>query len=142
MKTRLTILFVLLFAAVLGAACGPAAATDGEVTSVLTEAEAVEIAENALAGFNTGDYALWSRDWDDVLKGAISEDAFLEYREQALDITGQYQSILSVEMTPSPQEGSVRWVFTCQFEKVTANFILAFDEDSRLAHTVLIEPVE
>ena len=70
MKTKFTTLFVLLIVAVLVAACGGAPASDGEVTSALTEAEATAIAENALNALNVGDYAAWSRNWDDSLKGA------------------------------------------------------------------------
>lgn len=142
MKTKFTTLFVLLIVAVLVAACGGTPASDGEVTSALTEAEATAIAENALNALNTGDYAAWSRDWDNDLKGAINEEAFLQFREQALGQVGQFQSILSAEMAPSPRADSVRWVFTCQFEKAKVRFIMAFPKDGKLANTVTTEPAE
>lgn len=142
MKTKLTTLFVLLLVAVIASACGSAPAETGDVTSVFTEAEAIAVAENALTALNSGDYAAWSRDWDDALKGAINKDAFLSYREQVLAETGQYQSILSAEMTPSKNAGSVRWVFTCQFENAQIRFIMAFPQDGKLANTVLTEAVE
>lgn len=88
MQTKFTALFVLLLIAVLAAACGSAPADDGKVTSVLSEAEATAIAENALNALNSGDYAAWSHDWDDSVKGAINEEAFPQYREQALAQTG------------------------------------------------------
>ena len=142
MKNKFTTLFVLLIVAVLVAACGGAPASEGEVTSVLTEVEAAAIAKNALNALNTGDYAAWSRDWDNDLKGAINEDAFLQFRGQALGQVGQFQSILSAEMAPSPRADSVRWVFTCQFEKAKVRFIMAFLQDSKLAHTVMTEAAE
>lgn len=142
MKSKFTTLFVLLIVAVLASACGSTPANAGEVTSVFTEAEAKAVADNALSALNTGDYAAWSRDWDDALKGAISEDAFLSYRDQVLGQVGPYQSILSVEMTPSKNADSVRWVFTCQFEKAQIRFIMAFPQDGKLANTVLTEAVE
>lgn len=142
MKTKFTTLFVLLIVALLVAACGGAPASDGEVTSVLTEAEATAIAENALNALNTGDYAAWSRDWDNDLKGAINEEAFLQFREQALGQVGQFQSILSAEMAPSTRADSVRWVFTCQFENAKVRFIMAFPKDGRLANTVTTEAAE
>lgn len=142
MKTKLTTLFVLMLVALLAAACGGAPADAGEVTSALTEAEATAIAENALNGFNAGDYAAWSRDWDNDLKSAINEEAFLQYREQALAQAGQYQTILSVEMAPSTRADSVRWVFTCQFEKAKVRFIMAFPQDGKLANTVMTEAAE
>ncbi len=142
MNTKFTTLFILLIIAVLVTACGGAPASAGEVTSALTEAEAIAIAENALNALNTGDYAAWSRDWDDDLKGAINEEAFLQYREQALGQVGQFQSILSAEMAPSPRADSVRWVFTCQFEKAKIRFIMAFPKDGKLANTVMTEPAE
>jgi hypothetical protein len=142
MKTRFTTLFVLLVVAILASACRSAPADDGKFTSVLTETEATSIAENALRALNSGDYAAWSRDWDDSMKSAINEEAFLQYREQALSQIGQYQSILSVAMTPSKNAGSVRWVFTCQFEKAKVRFIMAFPQDGKLANTVMTEPAE
>lgn len=142
MKTKFTTLFVLLIIAVLVAGCGGAPANTGEVTSVLTEAEATAIAENALNALNAGDYAAWSRDWDDDLKGAIDEEAFLQFREQAFGQVGQFQSILSAEMAPSPRADSVRWVFTCQFEKAKIRFIMAFPQDGKLANTVTTEAAE
>ena len=68
--------------------------------------------------------------------------SFVEYREQVLAQIGLYQSVLSVEMTPSKNAGSVRWVFTCQFEKARVRFIMAFPQDGKLANTVLTEPAE
>ncbi|MBL8057644.1 MAG: DUF3887 domain-containing protein [Anaerolineales bacterium] len=129
---------LVLAALGLAAACAPAA--PGAVTSALTEAEAAAIGENALAALNAGDYAAWSRDWDDVLKSAISEDAFLAYREQVLQTAGRYQETLAVEMAPSPRADSVRWVLTCQFEKAKVRFIMAFPTEGKLMHTVQTEP--
>lgn len=124
----------------LAAACAPAMpAASGPVTSALSEAEAIVIAENALVALNAGDYAAWSRDWDDALKSAINEAAFLAFREQALQQVGRYQSILAVEMAPSPKAGHVRWVFTCQFEKAKVRLIMAFPQDGKRADTVRTE---
>lgn len=142
MRIKFTALFALLIIAVLASACGSAPADDSKVTSVLTEAEATTIAENALNALNSGDYAAWSRDWDDSMKSAIDEKAFLQYREQALAQAGRFQSILSVEMGPSKQADSVRWVFTCQFENAKVRFIMAFPKDGKLANTVMTEAAE
>jgi len=142
MKTKFTMLFVLFAVGILVSACGGAPAEDGKVTSVLTETEAAAIAENALNGLNSGDYAAWSHDWDDSMKSAINEEAFLQYREQVLSQVGPYQSVLSVEMTPSKNADSVRWVFTCQFEKAKVRLIMAFPQDGKLANTVLTEPAQ
>lgn len=142
MKARLTTVFVLLIVAVIASACGSAPAQADEVTSAFTEAEATAVGENALNALNSGDYAAWSRDWDETMKAAVNEDAFLQYREQTLAQVGQFESILAVEMNPSRQAGSVRWVFTCQFEKARVRFIMAFPQDGRLANTVLTEPAE
>ncbi len=121
------ITLTLALAAVgLAAACAPAAS--GPVTSALTEAEAAAIGENALAALNAGDYAAWSRDWDEALKSAINEEAFLAYREQVLEAAGR------------PRADSVRWVLTCQFEKAKVRFIMAFPADGKRMNTVMTEP--
>jgi hypothetical protein len=142
MKTKLTTLLVLLIAAVFASACGGGPANASPATSILTQAEATAIGENALTALNSGDYAAWSRDWDDSMKSAVNEDAFLAFREQVIQQVGQYQSILAVEMTPSKNADSVRWVYTCQFEKAKVRLIMAFPQDGRLANTVITEPVE
>lgn len=48
--------------------------------------------DNLLAGYNTGDYHLYSRDFDETLKEAIPEGKFRETREGLLKKLGTCQS--------------------------------------------------
>lgn len=130
MKTKLTTLFVLLIVAVLASACGGSAAAAGPATSVFSEAQAIEVATNALAnGYNQGDSAAYLRDMDDSLKSAVTPDGFTEFIQPYKDIYGSFVSVDSAELSQAKTEGYVRWTFTCTFEKGTLYFALVFPQD-------------
>jgi hypothetical protein len=124
---RKVMLAAVVIALLVVAACGSAPA--GPVTSALTEDQARAIAENALAGLNTGDYAAWSRDWDAAMKGAIQEADFLAYRDGVLADYGQYVSVESISLTPAKTAGNVRWEVLANFEKgsLLITFVFAMD---------------
>ena len=143
MKTKLTTLFLLLTVAVLASACGGASsAPKGEAVSVLSQQEATEMIGSALEAFNTGDYATWSRDWDDAMKAMIDEKGFQEYRSQVLAAYGQYVSLESVEIQPGANKGYVRWVAIANFEKGKIKFGFGFLNDGREITGILPEAVE
>ena len=143
MKTKLTTLFLLLTVAVLASACGGASsAPKGEAVSVLSQQEATEMIGSALGAFNTGDYATWSRDWDDAMKAMIDEKGFQEYRSQVLATYGQYVSLESVEIQPGANKGYVRWVAIANFEKGRIKFGFGFLNDGREITGILPEAVE
>jgi len=48
--------------------------------------------ENSLQGFNDGDYARHSRDFDDDLKDQINEISFPQVREEVLGRVGSYEA--------------------------------------------------
>ncbi len=111
------------------AGCGPAlggAAQDGPLSPSLSEEQVTAMAENALLAYNQGDYAAWSRDWSNTMKGAITADDFAAFRDLNLPATGQYQSIVDVEATPAQTRGFVRWVVTAEFENtpVEISFVI------------------
>jgi hypothetical protein len=143
MKTKLTTLFVLLIVAVIASACGSANNTpQSEAISALTQEEATEMIGSALHAFNTGDYAAWSRDWDDAMKAAIDDAGFQEYRNQVIATYGQYLSLESVEIQPGMNKGYVRWVAIANFEKGKIKFAFGFLNDGREIKGVLPETVE
>ena len=144
MRTKFTTLFVLLIVAVFVTACGASSSDvpQGEAVSVLTQEEATAMIDSALQALNTGDYAAWSRDWDDDMKAMISEKAFQDYRSQVLAAYGQYVSLESVEIQPGVNKGYVRWVAIANFEKGKIKFAFGFPNDSRLIKGVLPEAVD
>lgn len=144
MKTKFTTLFVLLIVAVLASACEGSAsdALQGEAVSALTQAEATAMIDSALQALNTGDYATWSRDWDDAMKAAIPDSAFQEYRNQVVAAYGQYLLLESVEIQPGLQKGNVRWVAIANFEKGKIKFTFGFPNDGRQIKGVFPEAVE
>ena len=143
MKAKSIALFVLLVGAVLAAACGAGnAASQGEAVSVLSKEEATSIIENAMQALNTGDYATWSRDWDNDMKDAIKDQQFQSYREQVVAQYGQYMALESVEIQPGLQKGNVRWVAIANFEKGKIKFSFGFPNDGRLIKGIFPEVVE
>lgn len=141
MKTKLTIMFVLLIVAVIASACG-ASTSQGEVVSVLSQDEATDIIENAMQGFNDGDYAAWSRDWSYTMKNTIREENFLDFREQVITQYGQFVSIVSVTMEPGKNQGYVRWVAICNFEKGKIRMNFSFPDDDVVIEGVFPEAAE
>jgi hypothetical protein len=69
------------------AAAGVVGQNDQEV-----EAVAEPILETVLTGLNNGNYALYSKYFDDTLKDAITEKKFLQVRADILKKIGKYQS--------------------------------------------------
>lgn len=124
---RKLVLAAAVIALLVVAACG--SAPSGQVTSALSEDQARAIAEEALTGLNAGDYAAWSRSWDDSMKAAIQEADFLAYREGVLAEYGQYVNIESVSLQPAKTAGNVRWDFVANFEqgKLLITFVFAAD---------------
>jgi hypothetical protein len=144
--TRISLVSIMLFVIVVMAGCAPmnrqtVTTSQGSIHSGLTEAQATEIAENAMKGFREGNYAVWSRDWTDTMKGAIKEEGFLSYREQVIANYGEYQSIASIEQIQSQTKGYVRWSIIANFEKGQIRFNFAFKEDGRLIEGIFPEAV-
>lgn len=118
------------------ACSGNGNAANQATVSVFTQEQATELAENAMQGFATGNYAAWSRDWSETMKGAISEDAFLTFRQEVISTMGAYQSIESVTIAPSTTEGYVRWVVVANFEKGQMEYAFSFRQDGKLVEGV------
>jgi hypothetical protein len=144
MKTRLTTLFVLLTVAVIAAACGsaPADAPRGKAESVLSQEEASSLIHSALKALNTGDYAVWSRDWAEDMKAAIKDSDFQEYRSQVVAQYGQYVALESIEIEPGMQADRVRWVVVADFEKGKIKYTFSFLPDGKQVKGIFPEAVE
>ena len=144
MKTRLTTLFVLLTVAVIAAACGsaPADAPQGKAESVLSQEEASSLIDSALKALNTGDYAVWSRDWANDMKAAIKDSDFQEYRSQVVAQYGQYVALESIEIEPGMQADRVRWVVVADFEKGKIKYTFSFLPDGKQVKGIFPEAVE
>lgn len=141
---RIVTLAAVLAATLAAAACGlaePAAAPPAP-TSRLTEAQAAEMAENALQALNSGDYAAWSRDWSDTMKAAIKDADFQAFRQEFRQIYGDYVSLEKLELTPGQAPGTIRWAATGQFANGRARLNFAFFSDSDKIDGVFPEAAE
>jgi hypothetical protein len=141
MKTKLTILFVLLITAVFTAACGSAPA-EAKAESILSQEEASALIDNALQALNTGEYATWSQDWADDMKAAINDAAFQDYRNQVVAQYGQYVALESIEIQPGQSADRVRWVVIAGFEKGKIKYSFSFQPEGRQVKGIFPEAVE
>jgi|GEM_PF-4772490 hypothetical protein len=85
---------ILLFAAclliVMGGGCSKKAGVSVDQQSVLSYAN--PIVDNLLAGFNEGNYAKFSRDFDHQMKTALPEATFNQMRQSFVPKLGLYKS--------------------------------------------------
>ena len=123
------------------AACAGQPAGSSSPTSPVTEEEARAMTQNMLEAYNAADYAAWSRDWSQVMKDAIPEQAFLDFREQSMATTGEFEAIESITSRPGQNPGVTRWGSTVRFENGTYLFMIAFNEGSKLIEGVDLSPV-
>lgn len=100
------------------------------------------MAESMLNALNDGDYAAWSENWTQELKDGIGEDAFLEFRDHALEQRAEFQEIVSVDLQPGTQAGFVHWVVTAEHERGQATLGMGFESDGRQVTGIFWEPVE
>jgi hypothetical protein len=70
----------------------PAAAAFVGTDDAQVQAVAEPILDNLLAGFNQGNYAQYSKDFDATLREAIPEKKFQQVREQILKKLGAFKS--------------------------------------------------
>lgn len=143
MNNKFHCVFLLSLVVFLVTACSSAAqsAPKGLAVSALTEDEAIVIIDSAMKAFNTGDYATWSRDWDNAMKTAIKDADFQAYRSLVVDQIGAYISLDSVDILPGLNDGYVRWAAVAKFEKGRIKFIFGFLNDGREIKGVFPEEV-
>jgi hypothetical protein len=87
----------------------------GTVSSALTEAEASDIAAGYFAGYNDGDYTMFSEHFDAAMKGAITEDVFTTWHEQTSPLLGAHVVTTNTELVGAETPDHVSWVFTADF---------------------------
>lgn len=79
--------FIALLILVISAVAAPVGSSDQEVKAV-----SEPILDNLLAGFNQGNYAQYSKDFDATLREAIPEKKFQQVREDIIKKLGSYSS--------------------------------------------------
>lgn len=133
----LKVLAITTLAAAL-AACSSVGAAPATSEPPVDEATATAMAVNALEGYNAGDYAVWARDWSDLMTGAIKEADFLAFREQAMSSKGRFVAIEAVAYQ-QPRPGVHRYTFTVRFEKLTGSIWFGWLDGSRQIEGVKFE---
>jgi hypothetical protein len=126
-NTHVLLLAVLLIGLLAG--CGPQSSTltgdDREAVLDFSETKT----DNLLAGMNAGDYATFSQDFDEAMRKAMDEAAFLKMKTDREAKFGQY---LSREVSNVVQTGDFYAV----------NYIAKFENDDAVGVRVVFRIAE
>jgi hypothetical protein len=106
---------VLLALAVVS--CSGNGSESSQATATPSQAQARMIAENMLNAYNSGDYEALSRDWSSTMKSVLGEDAFHEFRDEALPVTGRFVRLTSVTPVRGEEDRHSNYDVEAQFEK-------------------------
>ena len=112
MKWIITLMVIVTGAAVLGCSQGTPITGDDQ-KKVLEYAEPV--ADNLLAGFNDGNYAVYARDFDEMMKNGLPENVFTQTRAMILGKIGKYKSRTLDKIVKKDQFIAV--IYNAEFEK-------------------------
>lgn len=130
MKHQIARTIAITALAIAIAACSTTtAAPTGGSTPPVDEARATAIAQNALEGYNSGDYAVWARDWSETMLGVIKDKDFQAVRAQLMETAGRFVSIDGVTYRES-KPGVHRYTFAVTFERMPGTFWISFVGDS------------
>jgi hypothetical protein len=127
---------LLVVASILFGGCAGDAA---DISSPVSETEAVEMAQEAMEGFNSRDYSTWSQNWSANMKSAIGEDAFLAFRDQFHGQLGDFVAITGVRGAPGRDRGTFRWTYDLEFEEGPYQMWFGFKDGSPLIEGVSFE---
>ena len=128
----------LVALALLVAACAATPPAPPAQPQTVDQARATEIASVAMAAFNEGDYAGWSRAWSPTMKSAIPEDAFRAWRSSAVEQFGAFVQ-LGTPTRSSRRPGTYRWSFPVTFERGSAVIGFAFADGRDEVEGVFVE---
>jgi hypothetical protein len=134
MRTRflfLVLTFSLLFSF---SACSKAQSLPEEESEQVFE-YANPIAENLLTGLNDGDYETFSKDFNEDMKAAIDEAAFLQMKENFDEKLGAYE-FLQQDTVVKDDDGYVAAFYVVEFEKapaVTMRLVFTDGDDTHKA---------
>lgn len=100
---------VLLIITLICMAASPATAARIGQTDAAVQAVAEPVLDAVLAGFNQGNYQVYSQYFDDTLKEAISPKKFQEVRSHILKSLGAYKSRTYLGFVQKNQTTVVLW---------------------------------
>jgi hypothetical protein len=98
-------------------ACGGNGNEPTQETATPSQEQARMIAENMLDAYNSGDYDALSRDWSSAMKSVIGEDAFRDFRDEALPVTGRFTKLTSVTLVGGEDDRHASYDVEAEFEK-------------------------
>lgn len=136
MKKTLVLLLALWFASLLSA-CGGASETTlsgAEQEAVLKYSEAKT--DQLVAGMNAGDYAAFSKDFDQAMLTAINESEFAKLKQDRDARLGAYVSRQVNKVTLSPSGKYMAVIYDTVFEKedaVTMRVVFHVDDPHEIS---------
>ena len=136
MKKILVLLLAIGFAGLL-TACGGTKETEltgAEEDAVLTYSEAKT--DNLMAGMKSGDYAVFSQDFDQAMLNAMPQDAFGKFKQDYDGKLGGYVSHKLNRVMQSESGKFVAVIYDAVFEKddaVTMRVVFRADEPHEIS---------
>ncbi len=129
MNTFIKLLLLFAMAGMALAACSSSAKpiTGADRDAVLAYSEVKT--DNLLTGLNAADYAAFSRDFDDKMKSAMPESAFIQSRQTVTGKIGKYVSrqVATVEQI----DKYIRVTYNAKFEQEDAVTVqVVFNDDA------------
>jgi hypothetical protein len=97
--------------------CGGNGNEPAQATATPSEEQARMIAENMLDAYNSGDYDALSRDWSSAMKSVIGEDAFRDFRDEALPVTGRFTKLTGLTLVSGADDRHASYDVEAEFEK-------------------------
>ena len=136
MKKIAVVMLAVVLAGLLSA-CGGSNETPvtGEAKeAVLAYSEAKT--ENLLSGMNAGDYAAFSKDFDQDMLNAMTEEEFTKLKKDRDNTLGQYVSRQVKDVMQSPSGDFIAVVYDAAFEKeeaVTMRVVFRAEEPNQIS---------
>jgi hypothetical protein len=124
MRKKLSLVFIfLIITAFLTSACSPVSKTNLQIPDKIQEI-AHPIADNLMISLDKQNYQGFTRDFDDAMQKAITQEAFTEIRKLIWGQYGNYEAMTYQRAVD--QQGYIGVFYTLSFEKgnITLNLVL------------------
>lgn len=104
-------------------------AADDHITAAVSKDEATAVALAAFDGMNTRSYELFTQRWSQPMRDAISESAWLAYRDPFIAKYGAFEALEQTRMNAAETEGFVRFSMLAKFENDHVSLLHVYPVD-------------
>jgi hypothetical protein len=111
----------------LAAACG--GAPRGDVTSALTQAQAISEGTAMMQALNAGDHQAYVQTFSQEMRQAVTPAVFEQVRAGVLQRSGRFEEVMGTELVPAKTAGYVTWVHSSKFEREQVDVRITYAEN-------------